>query len=403
MEGGYINKRQGCGASILFFFVLLVIQFPLVHADVQPVLIGLDADMSSASAQSGKAIRQGAEVAIAEINAQGGLLGRPLELMVKDHRGNPARGRDNIQAFAREPDLLAVLGGLHTPVALSELPLVHQHKIIYLGPWAAGTDIVDNGYSPNYVFRLSVRDQFAGDFLVRAAKQHGHGKLGLLLERTGWGRSNQQAMSAAAAKQGLQIVSTQWFNVGVHQMDAQINALRKAGAQVIMLVSNVREGGSLVRALAAVPAEQRLPVISHWGISGGAFAELAGNALSVVDLELLQTYSFFKPVYPQRSEHFLQLYRRLFPANQQLKDMRSAVGIAHAYDLLHLLAKAVRKAGTLQRDKVRRALEELPLHEGLVRNYAPAFTAERHDALGPEDFIMARFREDGTIVPSETP
>lgn len=394
---GYRGSAR-CGLWLLVLWFLAI----SAQADRQPVLIGLDADMSSASAQSGIAIRQGAEVAIEEINAAGGLLGRPLQLLVKDHRGNPARGRDNIQAFAREDGLLAVLGGLHTPVAMAELPLIHAHRIIYLGPWAAGTGIVDNGYRPNFVFRVSVRDHDAGDFLVQAAKRRGYRRPGLLLERTGWGRSNQQAMEEAAARHGLAIAAIQWFNWGVARMSAQLDALRAAGADVILLVANTREGVALVQELARREPAQRLPVISHWGISGGAFARLAGDDLTRVDLEVLQTYSFFRPSKPVRGDRFLAQFRRRYPELQRLEDMHSAVGIAHAYDLLHLLAAAVRRAGSLQRDRVRDALEQLPYHAGLVRDYAPPFTADRHDALSRDDFIMARFREDGVIVPSET-
>ena len=106
-------------------------------ANHQPkeLIIGLDADMSSGSAKSGEAIRRGVQLAIDQINKQGGLLERPLKLVVRDHRGNPDRGVDNIREFSEMPNLLAVVGGIHTPVALEELPLIHENKIVYLSPW----------------------------------------------------------------------------------------------------------------------------------------------------------------------------------------------------------------------------------------------------------------------------
>ena len=75
------------------------------------IVIGLDADMTSAAAQSGEAIRRGALLAIDEINDAGGLLGRPVELVIRDHRGNPERGVDNIADFAAMKNMLAVVGG----------------------------------------------------------------------------------------------------------------------------------------------------------------------------------------------------------------------------------------------------------------------------------------------------
>ena len=68
--------------------------------------------------------------------------------------------------------------------------------------------------------------------------------------------------------------------------------MRAAGAQAIILVANEVEGSVLIREVAAMPPNQRLPLICHWGITGGAFAELCGDALHQVDLAVIQTYSF---------------------------------------------------------------------------------------------------------------
>jgi branched-chain amino acid transport system substrate-binding protein len=364
------------------------------------ILIGLDADMSSASAQAGEAIRRGAEVAIDEINAQGGVLGRPLKLVIRDHRGNPARGRDNILALAEMPHLVAVLGGLHSSVALKQVPIIHERELIYLGPWAAATTLVSNGYRPNYVFRVSVRDEFAGDFLVKSAQQRGFKRLGLLLERSAWGRSNDKAIHDAASQHGVAIVDVEWFNWGIRDLHAQLDRLYQAGADVIMLVANPREGVALVRSMTEKPADRRLPIISHWGISGGRFVSETGAELHKVDLQFLQTFTFHKPPHPARAEAFLARYRRLYPEQTQAQDIKSPVGTAQAYDLVHMLAKAIRSAGSVERKRVRDALEGLPEHRGLIRDYRPPFTVERHDALDASDFRMAEFDEHGHIMPT---
>jgi branched-chain amino acid transport system substrate-binding protein len=78
----------------------------------------------------------------------------------------------------------------------------------------------------------------------------------------------------------------------------------------------------------------------------------------------------------------------------------SPPGVAHAYDLTHLLARAIDKAGTTDREKVRDALEKLGPYEGLVKHYHQPFSRDRHEALGPEQLFMARWRSDGVLVPS---
>ncbi|MDH5750245.1 MAG: ABC transporter substrate-binding protein [Rhodospirillales bacterium] len=370
------------------------------HTSTQaPILIGLDADMSSASARSGEAIRRGIQLAIDKINTEGGVLGRPFKLIVRDHRGIPARGRDNIDQLGQMQDLLAVVGGIHTPVALHELPLIHKHKLIYLGAWAAGTPVVDNGFNPNYVFRVSVRDQFAGEFLIDAALKDGFSRPGLLLERTGWGRSNEKAILEALEKRGLHAAGVEWFNWGTTDFSATYNKLNTAGADFIMLVCNPREGLIALRDMAKLTPERRIPIISHWGITGGDIEAVSMNIIDGVDLTFLQTFSFLDPFNPLRAEQVFKAYRKAFPDVREPGDIFAPVGTAHAYDLVHLLAQAVEKAGTAERPAVRNALETLGRYEGLVRTYDPPFTATRHDALTRDDFRMARFGRNGKIFP----
>ena len=75
------------------------------------------------------------------------------------------------------------------------------------------------------------------------------------------------------------------------------------------------------------------------------------------------------------------------------------MGLAHSYDLVHILIAAVKKAGSVEADAVRQALENLPVLQGAVKQYAPAFTENMHDALMAEDYFMAMFNEDGHLIP----
>ena len=186
------------GASLA---VTLLLMIPTILLADKPICVGLDADLSGSAALGGQAIERGARIAISHINATGGVLGRPLALKTMDHRGNPVRGVDNITALAKDPNCVAVLSGVHTPVVLQELPLLHDLQMPMLVPWAAGTPIIDNGFSPNYVFRLSVRDELAGQFFTKKLKAEGYQRIGLLLERTGWGRSNERSFGEASKAQ----------------------------------------------------------------------------------------------------------------------------------------------------------------------------------------------------------
>ena len=365
------------------------------------LVIGLDADMSSGSARSGEAIRRGLELAIEEINREGGLLGRPVELIVRDHRGNPDRGLDNLAAFTEVRDLIGVFGGIHTPVAIRELEFIHSNDLLYFCPWAAGTPVVKNGYTPNHVFRVSVRDEYAGGFLVRSALRRGGKKIGLMLERTAWGRSNEKAMKEALAEQGLEPVGEEWFSWGEKDLRLLTQRLAAQGCDTILLVCNSLEGVAAVKAVAALPADSRPTIISHWGISGGRFFELAQDYLEDVDLSFLQSFSFVQPRYPDRVKALTEAYLAKYEDCQGARGIFAPVGTAHSYELLRMVARAIRNSKSTDTAKLRESLEAIRNYHGIIRDYDHPFPTDHHDALDASDFILARFDSEGVIVPLE--
>jgi len=365
----------------------------------QPVLLGIDGEFGLDNSTSAQAIELGMRAAIAEINAAGGVLhGRPLALVTKDHRSIPARGIRNIQEFAAMPDLVAVFGGRFSPVVIEELPTLRTTHTLFMAPWSAADVIVDNDMHPNYVFRLSLRDSLAMPKLLQTAQRRGLQRVGLLLTNTSWGRSNARAAARAADRMPtMKIVGTSWYNWRDTSLVDNYQHLRAAGAQAIILVANDDEAAIFVREVAALPKEQRLPILSHWGVTGGEFAAQVGPALQQVDLSVIQTFSFFRAD-PARVRRFLDSAARVSKV-RRIEDIKGPVGVAHAYDLTHILALALDRAGSTDRNKVRDALEHLGTYRGLVKTYAPPFTPARHEALGPDTLLLARFRADGVLVP----
>jgi len=377
----------------------LILSGGLVRAaGLPPVLLGIDGEFGLENSTSAQAVELGMRAAIAEINAAGGVLGRPLELVIKDHRSIPARGIRNIQEFARTPNLVAVFGGRFSPVVIEELPALKATNTLFMAPWSSADAIVDNGMRPNYVYRLSLRDSLAMPRLLQAAHRRGLDNIGLLLTNTSWGRSNAEAAERAlGANRGMKIVGTSWYNWRDASLLANYQQLRAAGAQAIVLVANDDEAARLVQEIAALPKEQRLPILSHWGVTGGDFAKQAGPALQQVDLSVIQTFSFWNAD-PARVRRFLASAAKVSKVTR-IEDIKGPVGAAHAYDLTHILALAITQAGSTDRRLVRDALEKLPAYSGLVKHYAQPFTAARHEALGPGELLLARYRADGVLVP----
>jgi branched-chain amino acid transport system substrate-binding protein len=364
----------------------------------EPILLGLDAEFGHKTSTSAQAIQQGMAIAIDEINAAGGLLGgRKLELVIRDNRSIPAIGVDDLRELAALPNLVGVFGGKFSPVVHEWVPVANELGIPIFAVWSSANTITDHEYRPSWSFRLSLKDAWAAPVMLRHARDaKGVRKVGVLVPNIVWGRSNSAALKKAAPGLGMQIVGERWYNWGDKTLMPQLQELQAAGAGAVILVANEVEGALFVREMASLPQSQRLPIISHWGVTGGKFAELAGEALERVDFAVIQTYSFVGDHSPAAQRVLAALKKQ---GIERAEDVKSPVGIAHAYDLVHLIAQAIGKAGTTDRAKVRDALERLGPHQGLVRRYARPFTPDNHDALSAEQVFMARYTADDKLIP----
>ncbi len=363
------------------------------RADPPPIPIGLVAALSGQSAVSGDAITRGLAVAIDEINAAGGVLGRPLELIRRDDESNPGKGIAAARELISRDHVVAFFGGIDTPVSIALVPIANKEKTPFIGVWAAGTGITRNGASPNYVFRVSAVDALVDQRLLRYAVTVARAKHpGLMLIDNPWGESNHAGLMAAAKATGITLAGAESFETGDADMTAQLARLKQAGADCLILVGNAAPAAEVIRSLDRMGWD--VPVISHWGISGGRFPELAGP--SAAKVAFVQTYSFFKT--SAKGEAVLTELEKKYPAIKGPADVVAPVGTANAYDAMHLLALALAKAGSTEGPALQAALEALPPYDGLIKRYDPAFTATNHDALGPDDYLMVHFA-DNRIVP----
>jgi branched-chain amino acid transport system substrate-binding protein len=115
-----------------------------------------------------------------------------------------------------------------------------------------------------------------------------------------------------------------------------------------------------------------------------------------VDFAVVQTYSFIGANDAVARRVTAALRSKFGVADVRAID--SPGGVAHAYDLTHILARAIDLAGSTDRRAIRAALEQIREYRGLVKHYAPPFTPSRHEALGPENVFLARFEPDGAIL-----
>src|SRR6201982_596751 len=215
----------------------LMISAPTFAQDT--IKLGLVAAMSGQSAKSGEAIVRGLSLAIDEINARGGLLGKKVELLVRDDESNPAKGVIAARELVQREKVAAFFGGLDTPVSVAIVPFANQNKVPFMGVWAAGTAITRNGAADNYVFRVSAVDALVDKALVDyAMKKYAIKKPGMILINNPWGESNEGGLKAALADKGVPFAGIEKFQDADVDVVPQLTRLKDAGADALFLVAN---------------------------------------------------------------------------------------------------------------------------------------------------------------------
>jgi branched-chain amino acid transport system substrate-binding protein len=389
-----IRARGPAGVTFATVAAAFVSLAPAQAAEA--IKIGHVAALSGGSAQSGEAITRGLSVAIDEINAKGGLLGgRKLELIQRDDESTPPKGLTAARELASREKVAIIFGGIDSPVALAMVPILNREKVPHMAVWAAGTGITRNGANPNYIFRVSAVDVLVDvKLLDYAAKKYGAKKVGLMLVNNPWGESNEKGLiEAVKSKTGMEIVGTEKFENNDVDMVPQLTRLKDKGADVIILVGNAAPGAQVMKARERL--SWKVPVVSHWGISGGRFPELTGPTAG--EAHFVQTYSFFGKQSPV-GERVLAALKSKYPAIKGPGDIFAPIGTANAYDAMHLVALAIEQAKSTDGEAIRAALEDLKTpYQGLIKTYNKPFGATNHDALGPEDYIMVHYEGDNVV------
>lgn len=375
----------------------------------QQLTIYVSADRTNARS-SGESIEQGLRTALSEV---GYMLGSyPVTVKVLDHKGSTPRATKHLHEYSQDTSALALFSGLHSPPLLANLELIHNNQILTLDPWAAATPITRYPRTPNWIFRLSIDDSKAGYVITKYAIENAKvSKPALLLEQTGWGKANKKTMSTALKKFNVEPSSVTWFNWGIskERAIADIQKIRLDGADSIFLVANSTEGKVIITAMESLSPENRLPIFSHWGITGGDFPEtITHDIRKNISLNFIQTrFSFLGHLNSFQQKVFNQA-KNIFPDKiKKPIDIKAPTGFIHTYDLTKILISAFNQAskdnlitGDIKSDRgiIRATLENIksPIN-GLIKTYNKPFSVysktdqDAHEALDIDDFSMAYY------------
>lgn len=354
----------------------------------ESVKVGLVAALTGNSALSGEAVTRGMTIAIDEINARGGVLGgRKLVLVRRDDESSPSKGQLAARELIEKEGVVIVFGGIDTPVSAALVNVMQELKRPYMGVWAAGTGITRNGKTPNYMFRVSAMDERVDLAMLRyAQKAYASKKPGAILVNNSWGESNQQGLEKASTELALPLAGVEKYGANDVDTTPQLVRLKSAGADALVLVGNAAPAAQVMKSLERMG--WNVPVVSHWGISGGRFNELAGPRYK--DVRFMQTYSFFGKQSPVGIKVMTELKKR-YPEIKAADDILAPVGVANSYDAMMLTALALDAAGSTDGDKLREGFYKVPDYEGLIKTYKKPFKNGDNDALGDADYIWVQF------------
>ena len=338
------------------------------------VRVGLIGPFTGGSADFGNSMRNGVELALAEINALGGYVGRQIELVVRDDQGNPERARQMSEELIKE-GVVAAIGFCNTGNAIKSMDIYQAARVPLIVPCATGTPITAT-YPPaqSYIFRTSARDSLQVPFVVNEAVRRGWTKIAVLADNTGYGESGLKDLTRALEAHKLKPVYVGRFDIGVKDASDIVRQARDAGAQTLFTITVGPENAVIGRAREALG--WKVAQIGPWGLTFPTYIQAAKSAAEGT----LMAMTFVAEPTNERRSSFLSNYRR----HHKTEQIPVPIAAAQAYDTPYLLTYAMLtiKQPGFDGTAVKRALEtnDRPYY-GVVATYKNAFSSTDHDAM----------------------
>lgn len=338
-----------------------------------PVRIGVVGPFTGASADFGVPMLNGIRMAVDEINAGGGYLGRPLELVVKDDAANPDQGRKVSQELLAEK-VVATIGFCNTGVAMKAIDLFQDAKSPLIVPCSSGTAVTAK-YPPaeSYIFRVQGRDALQAPFMVEDIVKRGWDKVAIFADKTGYGEGGYNDVVAALAAKNLKPVHVARFDLGVKDLTAELTAARSAGANVVFSYTVGQENAVIANGKKTLG--WKVPQVGPWTLSFPFFLDGARDAAEGA----LMVQTFIAEPSNERRASFLSSYTRKFQ-----RKLAVPMAAANAYDATYLLMYAFLgiRDGNLNGPALKESLEgKMKTYYGVVATYDKPFSATDKDAI----------------------
>ncbi|MGF6291633.1 ABC transporter substrate-binding protein [Paraburkholderia youngii] len=311
-------------------------------ASGEPVFFGVSGPLTGPNAQYGAQWKAGFDLALDEINRDGGINGHPLQYVFEDSQSDPRQAVAIAQKFVDDKRILIELGDFSSPASMAASPIYQRAGLVQLGFTNSHPDFTKGG---DFIWSPSVSQADAQPLLADLAVKQGFRRVAVLFQNTDWGRASKDVFVKAAAARGAQVIATEGYQPTDKDFRATLLRVRDTKPDALVLISYYSDGAQIVRQ--ARTGGITLPIVAASSVYSPKFMELGGDAVNGVTTNT----SFF----PGDRSPEVQRFVRDFEAKYHHEP--DAFN-AFAYDATIIAAYGLRTGG-LDRRGVRDALPKL--------------------------------------------
>ena len=326
-----------------FLIALLVASLTSTAFAAEPIKIGEYASLTGKEAAFGQSSHKGTLLAIEEINAAGGILGKPIEFVFEDNRSTPGESATIAKKLVSRDKVVAILGEVASGRSLEAAPIAQSNGVPMISPSSTNPKVTETG---DYIFRVCFTDPFQGRLLAEFAKRT------LKAQKVAIFSDVSAPYSVGLAQYfrepflagGGQLVSEQKYTGGDKDFRAQLTAIKSTAPDAILVPGYYTDVGLIV-----AQARQLGITVPLFGGDGWEAPEL----LQIAGAQALQGTYYSTHFSPDNTDPLAQKFVAAFRAKfGETPDAMAALG----YDSALVLADAIRRAGTTDGAKVRDAL-----------------------------------------------
>lgn len=359
----------------------------------EPLKIGAVLSLTGSLAGLGEPARRAIEVEVARINDEGGVNGRPVEVVFEDDASDEARSVGAVTRLIEQEGVFAIIGGSGTAQSMAMRQEIERGEVPQVA--LAGGSVVTAQLSP-WVFQTPWPNRVVVPFILQNLKDEGITKLALIAESGGYGKDGQEVTEANVGDFGIEIVAAEQFNRGDTDMTSQLTKIRTARPDAVLMWSAGAEAATIMKNHAALGAAETLAFYGAPGNARREFVEGAGEAaegfkFAAGHILVPETYGVDTEAY-RVAIGFIERYRARWGEDPD-------IFAGHAYDALHLVVEAAhRLPGEVTPSALRDEIESTSGFVGIGGTFT--FSPTDHNGLTERDLTMYTII-DGEWVPAE--